>query len=465
VATVTATVGGGVGSVDLDWGTLGTGTQVVFTPTDTTLVTAIATDANGCTATADLLVNVSVCCPTYAIAAVTTDPLCAGGADGSIALSANTSDPLTYTWNTVPVQTTATASALNAGSYTVLISNAQGCDTLLTYALADPVPLSISVTGTSPVCEQQETTISALAQGGTGTIALTWVPQGSGSSYTFTADATVDFVLTATDANGCSASAAYELVVAPAPSVSFTSSADTLCVLEAVQLTANAAATDVLLWDLGPAGTSTETTLAVSFATPGEQLISLIATNAAGCTSAPFIGSLIVAPAPDLLLTAEQDGCARRIDLRAVLGSAADLALTIDGVDQPIAPGANSYSVDGPGTYTVTVLASNAAGCTDTASTTVTIDDPIGLYVPNVFTPNNDDINDSFSVPAPVAPRLFELLIFNRWGELIFRSSKPTELWKAEGVPDGVYLYTLRTDDPCDANTVRELRGHVTVLR
>jgi hypothetical protein len=465
VATVTATVLGGVGSVDLDWGTLGTGTQVVFTAADTTLVTATATDANGCTATSSLLVNVSVCCPTYAIAAVATDPLCAGGADGSIAVSVNTSDPLTYSWNTVPVQTTATASGLNAGSYTVLISNAQGCDTLLTYTLVEPAPLSVAVTGTSPVCAQQETTISALAQGGTGTIALTWSPQGSGSSYTFTAAADVDFVLTATDANGCSASASFNLVVAPAPIVSFTSSADTLCAGEEATLSANAAATDVLLWDLGPAGTSTATNPVVNYTSTGDQPISLTATNAAGCTSAPFIGSLFVAAIPTVLLTAEQNGCARSIRLLAVPSSSATLSLTIDGLEQPITPGANSYAVDGPGTYSVHVLASNAAGCADSVTAAVTIDDALGLFMPNVFTPDNDGINDAFGMPYLVAPRIFELLLFNRWGQEVFRSSKPTELWKAEGVPDGVYYYLLRTEDPCDASEVRELRGHVTVLR
>jgi gliding motility-associated-like protein len=59
--------------------------------------------------------------------------------------------------------------------------------------------------------------------------------------------------------------------------------------------------------------------------------------------------------------------------------------------------------------------------------------------------------------------------IFNRWGQEIYTSTDPTVEWdgRASGalVPDGVYTYLISAEDPCSPGELRELRGHVTLLR
>jgi len=67
--------------------------------------------------------------------------------------------------------------------------------------------------------------------------------------------------------------------------------------------------------------------------------------------------------------------------------------------------------------------------------------------LPNVFSPNDDGINDLF-IPYPFKfVEKIEMKIFNRWGKLVFKTDNPEILWKGnyldgdKKVPDGVYYY------------------------
>ncbi|MEL6842360.1 MAG: gliding motility-associated C-terminal domain-containing protein, partial [Bacteroidota bacterium] len=68
------------------------------------------------------------------------------------------------------------------------------------------------------------------------------------------------------------------------------------------------------------------------------------------------------------------------------------------------------------------------------------------VFTPNAFTPNNDGRNDEFRVFAPNA-RVGELIIFNRWGEELYRSLDLTQGWdgtyRGQPVPEGVYVFVV----------------------
>ena len=116
-----------------------------------------------------------------------------------------------------------------------------------------------------------------------------------------------------------------------------------------------------------------------------------------------------------------------------------------------------------PGWYVFHALDEN--GCEGTDSTYLDVFFPV--YVPAAFTPNNDGENDVFFVHGE---RLdgYRLVIYNRWGEEVFYSEDPEEVWTgshqggAHYCSDGVYLYTLRYEDSRGALL---LKGHVTLLR
>ncbi|MCX7744737.1 MAG: gliding motility-associated C-terminal domain-containing protein [Flavobacteriales bacterium] len=88
------------------------------------------------------------------------------------------------------------------------------------------------------------------------------------------------------------------------------------------------------------------------------------------------------------------------------------------------------------------------------------------LYVPNTFTPNRDGLNDFF-LAFGTEIKEFEMLIFNRWGEQIFRSTSLQEGWdgthRNQKCPIGVYAWRILYTENSGKEGV--LIGHVNLLR
>jgi gliding motility-associated-like protein len=99
------------------------------------------------------------------------------------------------------------------------------------------------------------------------------------------------------------------------------------------------------------------------------------------------------------------------------------------------------------GNYWVTVKDSN--GCRGTDSVALTQKCPIRIYMPNVFSPNNDGVNDRF---GPLGDKLVKvhLQIFDRWGALLFETENPDDHWDGrfddKDVDTGIYIWKLEYD-------------------
>jgi gliding motility-associated-like protein len=96
--------------------------------------------------------------------------------------------------------------------------------------------------------------------------------------------------------------------------------------------------------------------------------------------------------------------------------------------------------VFGEGTFQVQLVASNAFGCTDSIVKEVRIIDDL-LVVPNVITPNADGINDAFVIDNLEAVTEGSLVIFNRYGKMVYQSNSYANDFDASGLSDGVYYY------------------------
>ncbi len=95
--------------------------------------------------------------------------------------------------------------------------------------------------------------------------------------------------------------------------------------------------------------------------------------------------------------------------------------------------------------------------------------DEVTLYVPNSFTPNYDGINDIFQYTFTGVVDDFELLIFDRWGEVIFKSKELYDYWDGSDergdyfVPDGVYNWRVTINSEKTDAIIR--KGHVSIMR
>jgi gliding motility-associated-like protein len=135
-------------------------------------------------------------------------------------------------------------------------------------------------------------------------------------------------------------------------------------------------------------------------------------------------------------------------------------------------PGFASYEWNtGDTTYYITVnqegayslLMETTEGCQKLESIMM-INTFLPVLVPNAFTPNNDGLNDTF---RPVVDyervRMFSMVIYNRWGQLIFETANPTDGWDGKDSPAGVYGWVISYSN--HTGKVFKMRGSVTLLK
>jgi len=120
--------------------------------------------------------------------------------------------------------------------------------------------------------------------------------------------------------------------------------------------------------------------------------------------------------------------------------------------------------------YTVQLVATNAFGCSDTARVVVRVLDELIYYIPNSFTPNGDERNNTFQpvFTSGFDPYSFRLLIFDRWGETLFESNDAKVGWDGTYngtlVQEGIYTWTVKFKDPNTDKKYTE-SGHVTLVK
>ena len=89
------------------------------------------------------------------------------------------------------------------------------------------------------------------------------------------------------------------------------------------------------------------------------------------------------------------------------------------------------------------------------------------IYIPNAITMNDDGLNDGFRIQSKLHFNSFQLIIMNRWGEVVFQSEDINKVWYGEykgryAKLMDAYFYILKVKDDC--GEIME-RGDITVIR
>lgn len=122
-----------------------------------------------------------------------------------------------------------------------------------------------------------------------------------------------------------------------------------------------------------------------------------------------------------------------------------------------------------PGSYQVCLEARNDLGCNNESCNNVVIREQYTFFVPNAFTPDNDPFNQTFKpILNGINEQNFEMLIFNRWGELLFESNNKEIGWNGyyagKMVQDGVYVWQIKFKlKYSDERIIR--KGQVNIIR
>ena len=122
----------------------------------------------------------------------------------------------------------------------------------------------------------------------------------------------------------------------------------------------------------------------------------------------------------------------------------------------------NSITVQWPdtlGTYIISVYTTRFGCEGDTSYHEVVIKDCpyLQMFIPNSFTPNQDNHNETFYVHGADGDEIKSMIIYNRWGEKIYETNS-NEPWDGKNCQIGIYTYSVRTHN-------QHYTGQVSLIR
>ena len=281
--------------------------------------TVTGTDANGCTNTATHTVSVN---PTYNIPL--THSICEGES---------------YNFHGQNITT--------AGTYTHTLQTVNGCDSVLTLVVTLEALPTIAISGNTTLCEGESTTLTA-----NGGISYIWSNGSATNSINVTESGV--YTVTATNVEGCSATANATVTVNPLPIVVIGGNTS-ICEGGSTTLTASGA--DTYGWSTG------DNTASATISAFG--IYNVTGTSAAGCSSVASV-TMLVSQLPVITITGETDICAG--ESTTLTANGGNTYLWSNGTSDA------TLTVSNAGTYQV--IGYNEAGCNAMASATVNVWQP-----------------------------------------------------------------------------------------
>lgn len=472
-----ANANGGTGTLQYQWAGGPSTSNYNNVPSGNYFV--VVTDQNGCTDTAS--VNVNNIPGVIASPGSTTNLTCFNSGDGIASVTAaGGNGPYTYTWLPA-VSSSSSASGISAGTYQIVVTDADGCTSSTSVIVSEPPQLTlVANTSDSTLCAGQTTQLNCNANGGTPVFSYFWNPGPlSGSAQNVSPSVSTTYTAAVTDANGCTASVTILISVDAAPVVLF--SGDTLmgcepvCVNFADSSSVSAGNIQSWSWDFGDGFFSTVQNPSHCFTTPGLYTVSLTASTTNGCVGTltqnnyinvfPLpVAGFTFSPQPATMFNPEITFMDASSGANVWQWNFGDVYNTTASEQNPsfIYTTADCYDVS------LTVVSTN--GCVDSVHHEVCLDPDIALYVPNTFTPNGDGRNDYFlPFGTGIEWGTLHMMIFDRWGNLIYNSYDYTKPWdgrvsgKSEIVQEDVYVWKISVTDATGYE--HNLIGHVNVIR
>ncbi|PCH97859.1 MAG: hypothetical protein COB85_02375 [Bacteroidetes bacterium] len=189
----------------------------------------LVTDSSGCTATTGITVTEL---PEIILAMDSTDATC-GASDGTATVTASggTGSTYSYFWNVVPLQTTATATGLAAGSYTVMVTDSVGCSQLENVSVnSTGGPVATITASSDPLCSTTcSGSATASVSGGVSPLTYLWSDAANQTTAIATGLCGLNYTVKVTDSNGCVTTASVELTSPPSLNIAITDSNDVSC--------------------------------------------------------------------------------------------------------------------------------------------------------------------------------------------------------------------------------------------
>lgn len=355
------------------------------------------------------------------------------------------------------------ASPSSTSSYTVTGATSSGCTGSITVMVTViPTPtLNVSANPLN-ICEGASSILNV-----SGATAYAWTPAAglsnpSGSTTNATPQLTTVYSVTGTNGtlpNQCSAVQTITITVTPTVNLVIPI-VNPICAGDNATLIASGASSYTWIPSAGVSSPNQSTTVIKPTSTT---VYTLIANNGGLCSAQGTV-EVVVNPLPRVYAGADTTV---NIDESVTLHGTGNVP--VEFLPNGSAPlncnFCNSIVVNPQEKTCYTLRGTSAAGCLAYDEVCVNVTKEWNVYIPNAFTPNDDDENDIF-IPVGYGITQIKLLVFDRWGTQIFSGSDTNPGWdgklKGKLCEQGVYVYQVEIKTMA-GNTIKKV-GHVTLL-
>lgn len=394
-------------------------------------------------------------------------------ATGSISVNGGTA-PYTYLWSNGA--TTVTTTSLCSGNQSVTVTDANGCTQTIQFNVVAGQQIALPTSPTQTICEGQTITLSTFLPINTPYTVFWNQGVGFGNGITVVPTQSTTYIGDIAVGNGCIIKDTIDVIVIKKPFVDFTISTSGICLPTLVKAQVTSDPTMNYEWYFNN-DTLTGNQFQVTLTSSGCRNITLVGShlNSTCSGTKTIINAVCLAPEPKAdfytspgYISESQN----QVQFSNISTNASSYHWNFGdftGSSSEIHP-IHVYQSINPTGYWVRLIAFNDMGCTDTTLRILPAKIDFTYFIPNTFTPNGDEFNNTFGVHSAQADLLnnFSFYIYDRWGMPLFESHDISVFWDGtyNGTicQDGTYTWKLEYGYvEFDKRTINT--GHFTLLR
>lgn len=407
----------------------------------------------------------------------------------------NSSGSNSYSWDFgVPGITTDVSTAVSPtytfpaeGTYPIMLiaSSGPNCSDTMVQNITIYEPLQVSFTHNDSLCVTSNSFDFVGTVTGPAITTYSWnfgsqaTPPNATSlnvnNVVFDTSGIFPVTLTANFLN-CSESANSSVFIFSVPTVGFTISDELKCEPYPAQFInlSHYEAPLLYSWNFGDGGTSIQENPLYVYQSAGTYSVELTIISTIGCVDTFILlqqDLITIHPRPVSEFSvdkAQTTICDSRVQFTDLSQGAIKVTYYFDEFGSASTdpdPG-HTYFTDGM--HYPSQIVFNQFGCSDTSFQSIAIE-PFIVYVPNAFTPDGNEHNNDFYPKLGLEPVEWDMKIFNRWGEEVYRSTNYLEHWDGTfaGIPckNDIYSYVIRYVSCAPHANAEIITGHVTLMR
>jgi gliding motility-associated-like protein len=380
--------------------------------------------------------------------------------------------PFSYLWNNGAQTPTINFTPSVSGSYSVEVSGTcsnqpSSANIMVTVPVFQPLTISVN-NDITEICPYIPVLLDITPTGGSGIYTFEWLENttliSSLDTVTVSPSLSTSFVATVTDNCGSVASETVIYTITSPPLIVTTSPAIEICPGDSAFISAIASGgygNYYYLWEFN------NTTVNSLWAYPSVTTNYVVnVSDECQTFSVPAIATVIVIePNANFEISSNTLMIGLPIAFQNTSTNASFYSWSFgEGTTSSLVNPIITYFIDS--TYYITLIATDNKGCSDTITKPITIKEELYIYIPNAFTPDDDEHNCYF-YGSFIGIKSLEISIYNRWGELIFEAADLNFEWDGKygntNVQSGTYSWRINYETIKGQSET--ISGHVNVIR